>query len=186
MPRPATERFVSVDVETSGPNPAVYSLLAIGACLVDQPTRTFYVELSPTSSAADPEAMRVHGLSLERLARQGLQASEAMQRFDGWLSEVVPQGHAPTFVGFNAAFDWMFVCDYFHRSLGRNPFGHAALDLKSYAMGLHGGAWIDTTKEALAKRYPGRPLPSHNALQDALEQAELFRQMLAAQAARKT
>ena len=26
----------------------------------------------------------------------------------------------------------MFVNDYFHRFLGRNPFGHAALDLKAF------------------------------------------------------
>jgi hypothetical protein len=37
--------LVSVDVETSGPAPGRYSLLAIGACLVDNPGHSFYVEL---------------------------------------------------------------------------------------------------------------------------------------------
>ena len=51
-----TELFVSVDIETAGPNPADYSLLAIGACLVADPTRTFYVELRPINDQAAEEA----------------------------------------------------------------------------------------------------------------------------------
>ena len=39
------EAYISVDVETAGPNPGQYSLLSIGACLVFVPAKTFYVEL---------------------------------------------------------------------------------------------------------------------------------------------
>ena len=35
------EIFVSVDVETAGPIPGEYSLLAIGACAVYEPHLTF-------------------------------------------------------------------------------------------------------------------------------------------------
>lgn len=173
----SSEAFVSVDVETSGPTPGLYSLLAIGACLVDDPTHPFYVELKPLSDAADAAAMQVHTLDLEQLKREGLAPSEAMGRFETWLRSEVPEGVLPVFVGFNAAFDWMFVADYFHRFLGHNPFGHAALDIKSFFMGMTGGAWRDTTKNALAERYPDHPHLTHNALQDALDQAALFRRM---------
>ena len=173
------EIFVSVDVETSGPTPGRYSLLAIGACLVDDPARTFYAELQPVGEAATVEAMAVHNLGLETLKRDGMPPAEAMMRFETWLQAEVPAGARPIFVGFNAAFDWMFVADYFQRFVGRNPFGHTALDIKAYSMGLTGGAWADTTKRALAERYPDHPHLTHNALQDAVDQAALFRRMRA-------
>jgi DNA polymerase III epsilon subunit-like protein len=177
----APEVFVSVDVEASGPAPGRYSLLSLGACLVDDPTLTFYAELKPVGEAVTAEAMAVHNLDLATLKRDGLPPAEAMKRFEAWLKTVVPAGALPVFVGFNAAFDWMFVADYFDRFLGRNPFGHTALDLKAYYMGLTGGGWSDTTKRGLAKRYPDHPQLTHNALQDAIDQAALFRRMRAEQ-----
>jgi DNA polymerase III epsilon subunit-like protein len=173
---------VSVDVETSGPNPSEHSLLALGACLVADPSQTFYVELQPTTQRADPRAMPVHGLSLKRLASEGLPAAQAMTQFEAWLQAQLPSGTAPIFVGFNAPFDWMFVNDYFHRFLGRNPFGHSALDLKSFFMGMTGVDWAETSKRFLEPRYAVRSECAHHALADAVEQAGLFRHMLGEQA----
>lgn len=176
---PDAECYVSVDVEASGPAPSLYSLLAIGACLVFDPAQHFYIELRPLNAAAVPEATQVHQLSLERLAAEGIPPAEAMARFANWLQSVVPEGKTPLFVGFNAAFDWMFVNDYFHRFLGYNPFGHAPLDVKSFYMGMSGGRWCDTSMRQLVQRYlDGRRL-THHALEDALIQAELFRRLLA-------
>jgi hypothetical protein len=66
----------------------------------------------------------------------------------------------PVFVGFNAAFDWSFVNYYFQRYLGENPFGFAALDIKSLYMGATGCAWEETpdcrTTQAEARGYPQR------------------------------
>jgi len=135
------ETYISVDVETSGPYPGEYSLLAIGACVVDNPEKTFYVELKPVSDASTEEAIAIHKLSLAELAEHGLEPAEAMNLFKDWLAAQTPEGGQPIFVGFNAAFDWMFVNDYFHRFLGYNPFGHAALDIKSFYMGLAGVPW---------------------------------------------
>jgi len=168
-----------VDVETSGPFPSTYSLLAIGACLVYEPTQYFYVELRPLSTASAPEAARIHRLSLDRLAVEGLPPAEAMLRFADWLKSVMTEGRRPLFVGFNAAFDWMFVNDYFHRFLGYNPFGHAALDIKSFYMGMSGRRWCETSMRQLTRRYLGGRQLAHHALDDALLQAELFRLLLA-------
>jgi DNA polymerase III epsilon subunit-like protein len=82
------------------------------------------------------------------------------------------------FVGLNAAFDWMFVNEYFHRHLGRNPFGHSALDIQAYAMGRDGGAFDDTSLAQLVDRYGGTPTLSHHALVDARVQADLFARLL--------
>jgi ribonuclease T len=170
---------VSVDVETAGPNPGQYSLLSIGACLVVQPGNTFYVELQPVNREMTPEAFAVHRLSLERLAERGLPPAEAMARFEAWLAAEVPAGLRPIFVAFNAPFDWMFVNDYFHRYLGRNPFGHTALDLKAYYMGLKGIPWSETFMRYVGPRYLGGRQLTHHALRDAQDQAEIFRKMLA-------
>jgi DNA polymerase III epsilon subunit-like protein len=178
------EGYVSVDVETAGPNPSQYSLLSIGACLVSNPQRTFYVELQPVNDNFTPEALSVSRLSLEELAERGLPPVEAMARFEAWLAAQVPPDRQPVFVAFNAPFDWMFVNDYFHRFLGRNPFGHAALDMKAFYMGLTGVHWSETTMRYVAARYLGNRKLTHHALRDAQDQAELFQRMLAEAAAR--
>ena len=67
MPIPELDRYISVDVETSGPNPSTYSLLSIGACTLAVPRQNFYVELKPASANAVPEALEVTGLRLEQL-----------------------------------------------------------------------------------------------------------------------
>jgi ribonuclease T len=171
--------FVSVDVEAAGPTPSLYSLLSIGACLVDKPEQQFYIELQPLQMASVPGAAVVHRLSLEYLASEGVPPKEAMARFAGWLDSVVPAGERPLLVAFNAAFDWMFVNDYFHRFLGFNPLGHTALDIKAYYMGMSGKSWSETSLHHLSPRYlAGRTL-THHALDDALVQADLFRRLLA-------
>ena len=72
----------------------------------------------------------------------------------------------------------MFVNDYFHRSLGHNPFGHSALDIKSYYMALEGVTWQETSHRYVSQRYGGRPELTHHALDDALDEAEMLQTML--------
>lgn len=172
------ETFVSVDVETAGPNPSQYALLSIGACLVYAPDQTFYVELQPDRPAAQPEALAISGLALAELAERGLPPAQALAQFEAWTLAHTPPGGRPVFVAFNAAFDWMFVADYFHRYLGRNPFGHSALDLKAFYMSLTGARWAETSLRHVAARYGLPETLAHHALSDARDQAALFREML--------
>jgi DNA polymerase III epsilon subunit-like protein len=172
------EAYISVDIETAGPAPSAYALLSLGACLIDDPERSFYAELRPAAGEAVPAALAVSGLSLDQLAASGLPPAEAMERFAAWVEEVAG-ARRPVFVAFNAPFDWMFVADYFHRFGVPNPFGHSALDLKSLYMGAVGGPWSGTSFAAVAARF-GLPaeLP-HHALEDARIQAEVFRRLAA-------
>jgi ribonuclease T len=152
--RDLEECFISVDVETGGATPADYALLSIGACLVDDPETTFYVELKPEAKRSTQEALEVSKLSLDILETMGEPPGVAMELFADWVGEAVPEGHRPVFVGFNVAFDWMFVADYFERYVGRNPFGHTALDIKSFSMGRLGSTWAGTSMR------PGRHGPA--------------------------
>jgi ribonuclease T len=168
------ETYVCVDVETAGPTPEQYALLSIGACLVKDITRMFYVELQPDRPDTLPEAMAVHGLSLDELREHGTPAGQAMRAFADWLQTVTPTSSRPVFVALNAPFDWMFVSDYFQRYLGSNPFGHSALDIKAYYMGLTGVSWAETTMKHIAARFLSEKHLLHNALSDAQDQAEIF------------
>ena len=174
----ATEFYVSVDVETSGPIPGEYSLLSIGACSVFQPRSSFYVELKPINDHFTEEAMSIHRLSMERLAEGGEEPGEAMSRFAGWLAEQAPEGQRPVFVAFNAGFDWMFLSYYFYHYLGRNPFGHAPLDIKAYYMGKYGVSWAETSMRYVSPRFLGDQPLTHHALRDAIDQADIFIQLL--------
>lgn len=186
-PRIRPERLVSVDVETAGPTPGDYAMISIGACLIDDPDRGFYVELKPDRDAVVESALEVSGLKMETLAVEGTDPRAAMEEFAQWIRDVVPpQTHRPVFVGFNAVFDWMFVNEYFVRYGIENPFGHGGLDIKSYYVGMMGSTWEQTSMRHLSPKYlSGRPL-SHNALGDARDQAELFRRISEDAAALRT
>lgn len=169
------EKYISVDIEASGPIPGEYSMLTIGACLVDADDVRFGATLKPLNRNAVPEALQVTGLSLEELDRTGMNPTDAMSIFQDWIERAVPDGTKPVFVGLNAPFDWSFVNYYFHRFLGDNPFGFAALDIKAFYMGAMGCAWDQTGSSQMAKRLHPKRSGTHNALEDALYQAELFR-----------
>ncbi|MGY3034283.1 DNA polymerase III epsilon subunit-like protein [Bradyrhizobium sp. USDA 4354] len=169
------EVFVSVDVEAAGPVPGEFSLLSIGACSIYEPEKTFACELKPTSQNFDPKALEVSGFSLDQLTQNGLAPSDAMRAFADWLSTIARRNEMPVFVGFNAPFDWSFVNYYFHRFYGSNPFGFTALDIKALYMGATSCRWGDTRSSKIAERLKPVLSGTHDALRDALYQAEMFR-----------
>lgn len=175
------EDYISVDIETAGPIPAVYSMLSLGACVVGSTTDTFYMELQPINERFVPDALKVSRLNLDQLKQQGLSPLDAMSGFRDWISTVTPI-RQPIFVGFNASFDWAFVNWYFHSYLGSNPFGFAALDIKAFYMGISGCLWSETTSRQLPPEFQPAHRQTHNALDDAVAQAEIFDKLLIASA----
>jgi DNA polymerase III epsilon subunit-like protein len=169
------ELYISVDVETAGPIPGEYSLLSIGACDVDDDSRSFSIQLKPINTKADPIALKVTGLSMEDLAVSGADPATAMAAFAAWATGLASHGQTLVFVGFNAPFDWSFVNYYFHRFAGGNPFGFTALDIKALYMGATRSTWADTRSSQVAKHLAPERRGDHDALHDAKYQAELFR-----------
>jgi len=176
------ETWISVDIEASGPAPATASLVSIGACLVDDPDTGIELLVRPVPGLEwSKEAEAVHGLSRERLERDGLEPAVAMAAFEAWIARVVPAAHRPVMVALNAPFDWMFVADYFWRYLGRNPFGTSALDIKALYLGRHLDVlerWGQTTRLRMIERYPVSLPHLHEALGDAREQAAICRRIV--------
>jgi len=173
-----SETYVSVDIETSGPRIGTHSMLQIGACLVDDPTKTFQSLLVPISESADAKAMEIVGKPLSYFEKSGKDPIEVMRGFGAWVRNASGADSAAVFVGFNAAFDWAFVNYYFLRyGNAPNPFGVSPLDIKSYYAGLSGCSWEDTRSSRIPERFKSAKRHTHDALDDAIEQAEMFRRM---------
>ncbi len=165
---------ISIDIEADGPIPGDYSMSSFGAVVVDRPEHTFYRELRPISTQWIPEAAAVSGLDRDQLIRDGADPAQAMRDFADWIAQVSAGGR-PVFVAFNATFDWMFVHWYFIHFTGKDPFGISGLDVKAYYMGaLAKPSWSATSKRNLEPEFLSDRPHTHNALDDAREQAEVF------------
>ncbi len=149
--------------------------MSIGACDVDDETKTFACEIKPINRNVDPKALAVTGLSLDTLDQSAFTPEDAMQKFCAWAKSLAGDDGTLVFVGLNAAFDWSFVNYYFHKYLGENPFGFSALDIKAYYMGAIGCKWSDTRSSRMAAHLKPKRRGDHKALHDAQYQAELFR-----------
>lgn len=155
--------YIMVDVETDGPIPGDYSMIAFGAVLVDeQLNRSFYGQLKPISEKFIPEALAVSGFTRDQ-TNSFDDPQTVMQNFDDWLKEVSP--NRPSFISDNNGFDWMFICWYFHHFTGSNPFGHSSYNLGS----LYKGIVKDTFKNFKHLR---QTTHTHNPVDDAKGNAE--------------
>lgn len=133
--------YIMVDIESDGPIPGDYSMISLGAVLVDEKLdKTFYGKIKPISEKFIPEALAISGHTREETL-QFDDPKKVMAEFRDWLinlGESLPgQGsNRLIFISDNNGFDWMFVCWYFHHFLGENPFGHSSQNLGSLYKGL--------------------------------------------------
>jgi hypothetical protein len=178
--------YISVDIEADGPIPGPYSMLALGLCVAGRfdgntyerrnPTNeTFYVELAPISTTFSEEALSVSKLNRAELIRSGVPPREAMGQAAEWITAVT-SADRPVICAYPAAFDWLFLYWYLERFAAEaNPVGFSScLDMKSiYATKAKVPfeyAGLDDLPQGLVSERPH----THNALDDALEQAEIF------------
>jgi hypothetical protein len=82
------------------------------------------------------------------------------------------------FVAYPAAFDFPFVYWYLTQYAGENPFGYAAIDIKTYAMAMLRKPYRACGKTSMPTDWFDPIKHTHVALDDALEQGSLFCNML--------
>lgn len=177
-----SETYISVDVEADGPIPGKHSMLSLGAAAYDESgllLDTFSINIRPLPDASqDPATMLFwdkNKAAYEATLVNQVPALNAMMRFDEWVA----QFNSPVFVAYPTGFDFTFVHWYFMNFLCRDPFGFSALDLKTFAMAVLGTSYKGTTKKTMPKDWFTTKLKhSHVALDDAIEQGELFISML--------
>lgn len=172
--------YVSVDVETSGDVPGVFSMLSVGAVAIKKDPvmgewlmfSEFYTEMSPLPGAQwKEETVQAHGFSFER-ARAFSPPEVETVRFCDWLDRLANNGeNRLIFVSDNPIFDGGFVFYYLFRYCGRCPFGWSGLSMTSIYKGM---------KKDLRANFRGlrRGVHDHNALTDARGNAVAWITML--------
>ncbi len=177
-----SEIYISTDVETDGPIPGPHSMLSLGAAAYTADKRllsTFSANLETLLGAtAHPATARWWATQPEAWAacREQLETpAGAMKRYVEWIAA---QGGKPVFVAYPAGFDFLFVYWYLIRFVGESPFGHSALDMKSFAMALMKTDYRASIKRNMPNHWFD-PLPhTHVAVDDAVEQGATFCNML--------
>jgi hypothetical protein len=126
--------YVMVDVEADGPIPGDYSMICLGAVVVEEGLgQTFYGRLKPISGQWVPAALAVSGFSREETLGFD-DPARVMEDFARWIKQTT-RGR-PMFVSDNNGFDWQFVNWYFWHFTGANPFGHSSTNLGSLYKGM--------------------------------------------------
>ena len=184
------DAYFSADVETDGPIPGPYSMLSFALVYAGtfdgrhfQRPRdyrcSFYRELRPISNNFQPEALQVNGLDREKLCHHGISPEVAMSEACDWVRRVASPGQ-PVLVAYPLSFDWSWLYWYFVRfSQEGSPFHHSrCFDIKT----------AFAIKASIPISEAGRPKifdflrtageHTHNALNDAVEQAEIFANLL--------
>lgn len=178
--------FFSVDIEADGPIPGPNSMLSFGLVvaarfdgqrfesLLDRHD-DFYRELKPIADSFVPEALEVSGLDREKLRHEGADPHDAMTEARRWVLSHA-RNDRPVLTGFPLMFDWLFIYWYFERFADDgSPFDHSAgLDMKT----MYQQKAAVTTSQTGLSDLPEALLPpqahTHNALEDAHRQAEIF------------
>lgn len=185
--------YISIDVETDGPIPSVYSMLSLGAAAYVQDPQdewrqpgTFKRNLLPLPGAIqDPDTMawwKTQPEAWKAATEDAVDAEQAMRDFVKWLAQIKSGTQAKhlVVVGYPVTFDFMFVYWYTVRFTGfPAPFGFQGADIKTTAWNRMGGEFRHATKKNMPKRwFRNCPQHTHDALDDARGQGILFMNIL--------
>jgi DNA polymerase III epsilon subunit-like protein len=181
------ETYISVDVETTGPVPGLYSMIELGAvALSSSEGKSFSVCIQP----ADGELVAIDTLDwwlgdpiraeqFKAIQAAAIPAEDAMAQFAHWLTRF----RRPVLIGFPIVYDAMFINWYWWRYIRTAPpFSHSGLDIKTIAAQKLDIGYREASKNRIAELAPFcfRPdLPhTHRAVDDAAEQLYLYQQLL--------
>ena len=157
--------WISIDIEADGLIPSEYSMISIGAVIVEKDLeKTFYAELKPISDNYMTDALAISGFSREETLKFD-DPKAVMLRFKEWLDNNCKG--KPYFISDNNGFDWQFINWYFLYFLGENPFGYNSTNLRSLYQGLNKDMCVNF-------QHLRKTEHTHNALDDAKGNAEAF------------
>jgi len=177
-----SEIYISTDVETDGPIPGPHSMLSFASAAYTADKRlisTFSANLE-TLPGASAHPKTAEWWTTQPGAWAACRANpeppaQAMRRYAAWVESLDGR---PVFVAYPAGFDFSFVNWYLIRFAGESPFGHSALDIKSFAMAVLKTEYRKTAKNAMPKEWFDALPHTHVALDDAIEQGALFCNLL--------
>lgn len=175
------EIYVSTDVEADGPIPGPNSMLSFASAaftpdgtLVD----TFEANLKQMRGAKpDRRTMKdfwARNLEAWNYCRKDpRRPKRVMTKYVKWINKLRQYGK-PVFVAFPLGFDFMFIYWYLIKFTGQSPFSFFGLDIKTFAMFMMNTGYRQSIKRKMPKRWFSAKKHSHKAIDDAIEQGELF------------
>jgi len=175
--------YISFDVETNGPIPGPFSMLSIGCAAYEYPKNlisTFERNLETLPEAGEhPDTMKWwKGFPDQYQICRANQVppKDAMLDLLAWQKSLPGKS---TFAAFPSGFDFTFLYWYMVDVTKTNSFAFSCVDIKTYAMALLKSDYRRSSKRCLPKHWFSKELPhTHGALDDALEQGEMFMNML--------
>lgn len=188
--KPPYDVYISADVETDGPIPGRFSMLSFGFAVAGRfdgdrfdranpEAQTFYRELRPISDQFDPETAAVSGLDRNHLRSNGAAPERAMTEAADWV-RLVADGGTPVLVAYPKSFDWSWLWWYFVAyASGGSPFRFSnCFDVKTAVAVKMGRPIALSGASRLPDELRSRRVHEHHALADAIEQAEIFANLL--------
>ena len=181
--------FVSVDVEAASLVPNTFSLLSVGACVIDETDDSFHRVIGGTETPdveweSETHAWWTHEDQADAMKRLNGRASSVIpyrtellnvaEDFEIWLKELDDNLF---FVGWPASYDYPFIQLLFKNAGLKNPFNYRTIDVKSYACGKL-GLDFGCERSEFPDWFYEEPIMPHDALSDAIAQAIVFSRLL--------
>ena len=170
--------YVSTDIETDGPVPGLHSMLSIGSAAFlpgGELISTFYETLETlpeaTQNKSTMEFWAKNPKAWEEATLDPSPPKKVMIEYENWVEQLPGK---PIFVAWPLGFDWTFVFYYLVRFCGKSVFGWSGLDIKSYAAAALSQNFAKFGKRKIPNHLLSNRPHTHNALDDALEQGEMF------------
>eukprot|EP01120_Amphizonella_sp_Union-15-10_P003345 TRINITY_DN13767_c0_g1_i1.p1 TRINITY_DN13767_c0_g1~~TRINITY_DN13767_c0_g1_i1.p1 ORF type:complete len:259 (+),score=43.03 TRINITY_DN13767_c0_g1_i1:92-778(+) len=168
------------DIEADGKVPGLSSMLSFASVAITidkQVIGTFEKNLDFLEGAkSDPETLQWWQTTAkdawEKCRANTVPPEYAMKEFDKWVRSFPGK---PVFVAYPLSFDWMWIYWYLIKFVGESPFGFSgAVCMKSYAWSILQGEFRAVSKRNMPKRWFENLPHTHIAIDDSLEQALTF------------
>lgn len=178
--------YLSLDIETDGPVPGLYSMMSFGIAGINNSgvcEEVFTRNLLPlTGASKSPETSKFWKSNPEAYAATQIDRVlpiDAMLDLHSWMKKL-NEKYKLIFVAYPAVFDYMFLVYYNERFTPNNiliGFSNC-IDMKSYASCKLDRPFHKTTKSSFPNSWFDSNLEhTHIALDDAREQGSLWHEM---------
>lgn len=179
--------YLSLDIETDGPVPGLYSMRQIGIALFSTQGQVMWkyeANLSPLPEASidlktwewwnEPEQKD----AFDYMMKNPRDPEQVIKELSAYLIEL-KRLHKIFVVCWPACFDWSFINYYMIKFTGENPLGRTSMCGRSYAWAMAKTAHPNVDMSTLLDTWEDKRFKhTHKALDDALEQGARFVNML--------
>jgi DNA polymerase-3 subunit epsilon len=123
-----TKRLIVLDIEATGGNdPKKYDIIQLGAVKLNKQYEIedrFCEIIRPIGTAVEPEAMAVHGITVEEAMKTGMDLEPCLEKFEAWVGN--PRAYHLSAWG--VMFDLGMLREAYIKIKREFPFSYACFD----------------------------------------------------------